>query len=136
MRIVIDTNVIVSALVFGGAPRQVVELADSGRCEFFYSPATEDEVRSVLAGKFGWNEIKLNEVLPELWKMGRPIVPHHRVEAVREDPDDNRILECALSAHAAFVVSGDRHLLRLGAYRSIRVVTPRAFIETFLNAND
>ncbi|HZZ15617.1 MAG TPA: putative toxin-antitoxin system toxin component, PIN family [Candidatus Sulfotelmatobacter sp.] len=131
MRIVMDTNVIVSALVFGGVPRQGLELADSGRCEFFYSPPIQDEVRRVLEEKFGWSGAKMDEVLPKLWKIGTPIVPHHRVEAVRDDPDDNRILECALSAQAKFVVSGDRHLLRLRSYMSVSIVSPREFLEMY-----
>lgn len=128
MRIVVDTNVIVSALVFGGVPRRVLELAQTGRCELFYSEAIQVEVRRVLGEKFAWNEAKLDEVLPVLWSMGRLVVPRSKVDAVWDDPDDNRILECALSAKASFVVSGDRHLLRLRIYKSISIVSPREFI--------
>jgi putative PIN family toxin of toxin-antitoxin system len=131
MRIVVDTNVFVSALVFGGVPRRVLELVQTGRCELFYSEAIQVEVWRVLKEKFGWSEAKLDEVLPTLWSIGELIVPRSRVNAVSDDPDDDRILECALSARAGFVVSGDRHLLCLRAYKAISIVSPREFMETY-----
>jgi hypothetical protein len=57
MRIVADTNVIVSALVFGGVPRGVLEQAEAGRCDLFYSESIQREVRRVLEQKFGWDTI-------------------------------------------------------------------------------
>ena len=64
MRIVVDTNVIVSALVFGGLPRRVFEVVESGRCEFYYSSEIETEAYRVLRDKFGWDADKLNHYLP------------------------------------------------------------------------
>jgi putative PIN family toxin of toxin-antitoxin system len=133
MRIVADTNVIVSALVFGGVPRRVLELADSGVCELFYSEAIQLEVRRVLVEKFVWSDAKVDEVLPGLWRMGELVIPRFKVNVVSDDADDNRILECALSASAIFIVSGDRHLLRLGRYKSMSIVSPREFLETCLD---
>jgi uncharacterized protein len=132
MRIVADTNVIVSALVFGGLPRQVLELADTQQCDLFYSQAIQEEVRRVLADKFGWDEARLRHELPVLWSMGELVVPQATVRALLDDPDDDRILECALAAKAGFIVSGDRHLLRLHCYKSILIVSPREFMKTFV----
>jgi len=128
-RAVLDTNVIVSALVFGGVPRTVLELADAGRFGFFYSEPIKAEVQRVLAEKFDWSPTALREVLPVIWSMGTLSAPRVSVAAVRDDPDDNRILECALEAEAHFIVSGDRHLLALKTYHSISIVTPRRFLE-------
>ena len=64
IRIVLDTNVIVSALVFGGVPRGILELAEAGQCEFFYSAAIQTEVRRVLAEKFDWPPPMLQKALP------------------------------------------------------------------------
>lgn len=132
IRIVLDTNVIVSALVFGGVPRSVLELAEAGQYELFYSEPIQEEVRRVLTEKFGWSAAILKEVLPVLWSMGELVVPRTVVRAVPDDPDDNRILECALAARAHFVVSGDRHLLDLRPYKSILIVSPRQFLENHL----
>jgi uncharacterized protein len=131
-RIVLDTNVIVSALVFGGIPRGVLELAEAGQCEFFYSEPIENEVRRVLSEKFDWPQAMLHEVLPVLWSTGKRVVPRATINAVPADPDDNRILECAVEAQAQVIVSGDHHLLALQKYKSISIMTPRQFIELLL----
>jgi putative PIN family toxin of toxin-antitoxin system len=133
IRIVLDTNVIVSALVFGGMPRSVLELAEARQCQFFYSEPIQIEVRRVLSEKFEWPQAMLREALPVLWSMGELVVPRTTVEAVPDDPDDNHILECAVEAQAQVLVSGDHHLLALQEYKSIRIVTPRQFIELFLS---
>ncbi|MGA8216281.1 MAG: putative toxin-antitoxin system toxin component, PIN family [Candidatus Sulfotelmatobacter sp.] len=130
MRIVVDTNVIVSALVFGGLPRRVFEVAESGQCEFYYSAEIENETRRVLRDKFGWDEARLDRYLPVLWALGESVTPRDRVTAVKEDPDDNRILECAIAAGAEIIISGDSHLLRLAAYEGIAILTPREFLST------
>ena len=133
IRIVLDTNVIVSALVFGGVPRGVLELAEAGQCELFHSEPIQTEVRRVLAEKFEWPRAMLQQVLPVLWSMGTLVVPRTTLNVVPADPDDNRILECAVAAHAQVVVSGDRHLLDLQNYKSIPIVTPRQFLELFIS---
>ena len=125
----VDTNVIVSALVFGGLPRRIFELVEGGYCELFYAAEIQEETRRVLRDKFGWDEDRLDRYLRTLWSLGKRMVLRHRVNAVREDPDDNRILECALAADADVIVSGDRHLLKIGAYEGITILTPRDFLK-------
>jgi putative PIN family toxin of toxin-antitoxin system len=131
IRVVLDTNVIVSALVFGGVPRGLLELAEAGRCDFFHSEAIQVEVRRVLAEKFNWPTAMLQAVPPVLWTVGKLVVPDAAIDAVPGDPDDNRILECAVAAKAQFIVSGDRHLLTLRHFDSIAIVTPRQFVELY-----
>lgn len=131
IRIVLDTNVIVSALVFGGVPRGVLELAEAGQCQLFYSEPIQTEVRRVLTEKFDWPRAMVDEVLPVIWSMGNLVAPRVTLKAVAADPDDNRILECAVAARAQVVVSGDRHLLDLRDYKSISILTPRQFLELF-----
>jgi putative PIN family toxin of toxin-antitoxin system len=136
MRIVLDTNVIVSALVFGGSPRRVFELIEDGHYEFFYSPAIQAETSRVLGQKFGWDRASLDRFLPALWARGSKVVPQQEVEVVAEDPADNRILECALSAKADVIVSGDRHLTMLRSYGAIAIMTPRQFLEAHRRGED
>jgi uncharacterized protein len=133
IRIVLDANVIVSALVFGGVPRGVLELVEAGQCELFYSAPIQTEVRRVLAEKFDWPQAMIDEVLPVVWSMGKLVAPRITLNAVPADPDDNRILECAVEARAQALVSGDRPLLDLQDYKSIPIVTPRQFLELFIS---
>jgi putative PIN family toxin of toxin-antitoxin system len=131
MRIVADTNVIVSALVFGGLPRRIFELSEAGAYEFFYSPNIQDETYRVLKEKFLWEERRLASYLADFWKTGFSVVPAQRIEVVTEDPDDDRILECALCAQADVIVSGDRHLLKVGRFGPIRILSPRQFLNVY-----
>jgi predicted nucleic acid-binding protein len=62
--------------------------------------------------------------------LGERVTPQRRVNAVKEDPDDNRILECALAAGADMIISGDGHLLRLTAFEGIAILTPREFLSS------
>lgn len=108
MRIVLDTNVIVSALVFGGPPRRVFELIEDGYHEFFYSAPIQQETSRVLCTKFGWDQSALNRYLPPLWACGTKAFPRRKLRVVQEDPADDRILECAVSARASVIVTGSR----------------------------
>ncbi len=71
MRIVADTNVIVSALVFGGVPRLVFEMVDDDRCKLYYSPEIQSETRRILRSKFGWDEGNLDRYLGTFWSLGK-----------------------------------------------------------------
>lgn len=130
IRVVLDTNVIISALVFGGLPRRILDLAAFGFCEFFYSAQIEEEVRRVLVSKFGWDVKELESRLPTLLGWGTRVQPSSTIAIVEDDPDDDRILECAEAAKAHVIVSGDRHLLRLGSFERILIQTPREFLES------
>jgi len=129
MRIVLDTNVIVSALVFGGLPRRLFELVENGYHEFFYSATIQEECSRVLRAKFDWDRAALDRYLSTIWALGTRVAPRTRVRAILEDPDDDRILECAVAARADAIVSGDRHLVRLEKYGVIAIVTPRQFLD-------
>jgi predicted nucleic acid-binding protein len=59
MRIVVDTNVVISALVFGGVPRQVIDLVTTGACSLFFSPPIQAEVERILEEKFGWSPLEI-----------------------------------------------------------------------------
>jgi len=129
IRAVLDTNVIVSALVFGGTPRTILERAEVRGYGWFYSEPIQAEVRVVLDRKFGWRPEMLRDVLTRLWSIGELVRPTISVQAVVEDPDDDRVLECALASRADFIVSGDHHLLAVGNYEGTAIVSPRRFIE-------
>jgi putative PIN family toxin of toxin-antitoxin system len=132
MRIVVDTNVIVSALVFGGVPRQVLDLALTGICSFYFSEPIQTEVERILEGKFGWSPKEIHARGRPIWRSGTRVNPHVSLAVVTEDPDDDRILECAVAAEADAIISGDRHLLRLGSFQSIPIEAPRQFLDRLI----
>lgn len=127
--VVLDSNVYVSALLFGGNPRAVVECAEYGLIELAISDPIKGEVERILAGKFSWPQLRVREATAYLWSLTHPVAPRQTV-ADCSDPDDNRILECAREAGAAVIVTGDGHLLKLHPYKGILVLTPKQFLES------
>jgi len=130
MRIVVDTNVIVSALVFGGPPRQALDLVAEGACELYFSAPIQGEVERILESKFGWSREEIHARLGVLWGWGTRIHPRVLLAVIADDPDDDCILECAVAARAEAIISGDHHLVRLGSFQSIPIQTPRQFLES------
>jgi uncharacterized protein len=129
IRVVLDSNVYVLALLFGGNPRRLINLAASGAFELFCSDAIRTEVEFVLAVKFHWPRQRVTAATAYLWSLSRFAEPQLTVSDC-SDPDDNRVLECALQARAAYLVTGDRHLLILHPYRGIAIVTPKQFLDS------
>ena len=110
IRVVIDTNIYISALVFGGRPSAVVQLAESGAFQVVVSTNIKDELVETLTTKFGWTAGRVERACRELWHEAHWVLPAQEVEASR-DPDDNPILGCALESGAHAIVTGDQDLL-------------------------
>ena len=123
MKAVLDTNILISAFVFPGrAPETVYRLAIERRIELVTSPTLLAEFGRVLLEKFGWEPAKVEEAVAQVARIGTVTRPAKRIRVVGDDPADDRVLEAAWEAGAAFIVSGDRHLLRLREWRGIRIV--------------
>jgi len=126
--VVLDTNVLVSSLWRGGCWDVVRQWRD-GRFTLAVSPAVLQEYLQVL-GRFV-NASLLDEWTEALTDPSRTVLvkPVKSLDAVKDDPTDNRFLECAVEAHADVIVSGDRHLLSLRSFRKIPIVTPASFLK-------
>jgi putative PIN family toxin of toxin-antitoxin system len=125
----LDTNVWISGLIFGGTPGQILSLALFGSLTVCISAPLVDELRRMLKDCFEWTEQDLTESLTPLLEQTELVTPGDQMH-VAADPDDNRILECAVAARASVIVTGDDHLLRLRSFRDIHIVTPRSFLNT------
>ncbi|HTU47385.1 MAG TPA: putative toxin-antitoxin system toxin component, PIN family [Bryobacteraceae bacterium] len=128
LRVTADTNVYISALQFAGQPLRILELALQESISLWASPVIMQEIVEVLRGKFGRSEADVEEIMLHLARVTQIVVPIERVYAVEDDLDDNAILECAIASHSDFIVSGDRHLLRLGEHRGIPIVRVVEFL--------
>ena len=129
-RIVLDSNVVISAFLFGGVPARLLELALNGSIECFTSLPILDEIRDVLLRpKFGLSSEQALTLIEELHDLCQVVSPREKVLAVIDDPDDNIILECALSADADIIVTGDSHLLHLRQWRDIQILLPSDFLK-------
>jgi putative PIN family toxin of toxin-antitoxin system len=130
IRVVIDTNVIISALNFGGNPKAVLELARKRRIRNTTSPFIINEIERVLTRKFGWRMEVTREVINDIQGFSLIVNPPETL-AVIKNLSDNRILECAVAGGADYLISGDHHLTDLKTFESINIVTPTEFLAIF-----
>lgn len=125
-RVVLDSNVLISALHFGGKPEELLLLANEGSIELFLSAFILEETARNLKEKLGWEERAIRDALTIIKAVATLVQPKMRLQIISQDDADNRVLECAVEARADFLVTGDkRHLLPLRKYRGIRILTPR-----------
>jgi putative PIN family toxin of toxin-antitoxin system len=130
LRVTADTNILLSGVIFPkGKPFQLMELAREGKINLNISADILAEVEDVLRRKFGFSPGEMAETTARLKAIARTVTPSVQVHIIKEDPDDNRILECAVSAGADYIVTGDKDLLRLGRYDAIAIVTVADFLE-------
>lgn len=130
MKIVIDTNVAVSGLLWGGPPNQVLQWSREGIIRILECEETVDEIKRVLQyGKFAKRLSDLNTTVPVVVAYFMNLAtfvpsPYSIPDVIRADPFDNFFLALASENSAHFIISGERHLLGLESYRDIQVVTP------------
>lgn len=129
LRVTLDTNVYVSALEFGGVGARLLGMARAGIVRIDVSDAILDELVTVLRDDFAWEAYRLHFAREQLARLGNLVTPKKAIDAIKEDPDDNGILECAVEAGSEFIVTSDKDLLRLGEYGSIRIVTASQLLE-------
>ena len=134
MKIVLDTNVFVSGVFFRGPPADILEAWRDGRVVPAISATILEEYRRVGLVLSDRNEGADIEPLLTLLAIHSELVDAPDLpEPVCEDPDDDKFLACALAAGVQVVVSGDRHLLRVSGWSGIEVLTPRQFVERYLD---
>lgn len=127
LRVVADTNIYISAFNFGGVADRIVQEAQEDAFALFVSPAILNEVQDVLIRKFKWSELYADEVVRNILGFAQLVNPRQRLNVIKADPADNRILECAVSAEADLIVTGDKLLQQLRSFRGIVIVSPSQF---------
>jgi len=129
MRAILDTNVLISAYVFpGGRPEAVYRLALEGQLEIGTSRTLLAELGRVLGQKFGWMPDRVEAAVAQVARIAAVVEPGETVRVVTADPADDRVLEAARAFGAAVIVSGDRHLLDLGTWSGIEIISPAELI--------
>ena len=131
IRIVLDTNVLVSVALPSSRVAALADAWQRGRCRILLSRDIFDEYLRVFTyPKFRLSSVDIASVLEQaLLPYCERVTVTSRVEAVADDPSDNKFLACAADGRADFLVSGDHHLLALKRFRGIPIVSPRSFLE-------
>ena len=128
MKVVLDTNTVISGLLWKGAPRQVLDMARGGSIQLFTSPELLTELANVLVReKFStrlmYAGITTDELVLGYAALARVIRPRPIKPVILADPDDDHVLACARTAKVDRIVSGDSHLLGLKEYNQIRIIS-------------
>lgn len=135
MKIVLDTNVLISAIFWKGKPHEILTLAEKGIFRIASSNAILEELFGVLERpKFKPYLQQAQATMPDIQEkvlsLVEIFVSPNEVSVIQDDPSDNRILECALASRAFCIVSGDLHLVHLKQFREIPILTPSQFLST------
>ena len=134
MKVVCDTNVLISGILFGGHPRRILREGIRGRLDIVISPDILEEFHDVLVPPNNPNTAEHVDGIIQQYRESYFLVrPGVSVQVVKRDPDDDRILEAALAAEAPVIVSGDADLLDLKSWRGIRIYTPAEFVVEHLS---
>ena len=133
MKIVLDTNTLVSAIGWEGPPARILRACRAGRFDLITSPRLLEELTRIVTYpklRVIAKHPELPEILKWLHAAEHLVYPKKTVGIITVDPPDNRILECAVEGRADLIVSGNRHLLRLKLYEGIPIVRPIDFLRT------
>lgn len=132
MRIVFDTNVLLSATLWDGSVAQklLFQLINSGT-QIYSSKEILSEYGKVLKRDFEYRDDEVQEITRIVLQVVTVIEPRERIQAVVNDPEDNKILECAIASESSYVATYDKHLLTLKKFREIRIITPEEALKLF-----
>ena len=133
IRVVIDTNVAVSALLFGGLPGKVLDLAFEQKILWCSSPILKVEMdRVLMKKKFGLTESEYLFLTTPVYEIIEWFNPSVVIDTILRCPADNRVLECAIESESQFIVTGDRRdLVSLDTFEGIKILQPRDFLAIF-----
>jgi len=130
IKVVLDTNVIISAILFGGKPRQILKQIIQGKINAFISPAMLTEFKEVLVRpKFCLTNEECYTIIKEIEDLFLLVFPKREINLIKDDPDDNAVLECAFTADVEYIISGDHHLLSLDSFEGIKIIPPAKFLK-------
>jgi putative PIN family toxin of toxin-antitoxin system len=127
-RVTADTNLYVSALQFGGKPQTLLDMAQDGQIELALSDEILGETLRILRDKFQRSPEYLADVEARLRTVTVHVAPRERLDVVKSDATDNKVVECAVTAGSEVVISGDAHLLSLGSFRDIKIMRVADFL--------
>ncbi len=131
-KVVADTNIYISSILFGGKPEKLLKMAEAGTIQLFISSSILHEITGVLRRKFDWNSYQISKAESYIRFISFSVVPSERIAIIEKDYTDNRVLECAVEAAASHIVTGDtRHLLPLEEFRGIKILTVAAFFSNY-----
>ena len=132
LRIVLDTNILVSVIIFKGKPREIYDFALNEKYNAITSPNLLSELTGILSKRFLLSQAEINFIEHETREIFEVIHPKASINVVR-DVDDNRVLEAAVEGKCKYIITGDKDLLELKEFQKIKIVTAETFLKEYKN---
>ena len=129
-KVVLDTNIYISSVFWEGKSYILIKKAIAQDIIAFISGGIIKEIRRALARDFNLEKQEIEDIVDAIALFTHIVEPKEKVDVIKEDPDDDRVLECALACKAKYIVSQDKHLRKLGKFRGIEILSPEQFLET------
>ncbi len=125
MSVVLDTNVLLSSTLWQGSVAQklLIKLIRSNT-DIFSSAEIISEYKNVLKRDFEYTNDDIGNIVKKVFSFAKIVKPTERINAVNDDPDDNKIIECAIASSSQCIITYDKHLLRIGEFQGVRILTP------------
>jgi putative PIN family toxin of toxin-antitoxin system len=129
LKVVLDTNIYISAILFGGRCEEILKLAAQRLFHLIVSRQILDEIKSVLKEKFKWTDRQAAEVIKYIKEIASVVNSDISLHVITKDRSDNKIIECAVASGSDYIVTGDKsHLLSLKEYEGIKIMSPAEFL--------
>ena len=130
LRVTADTNILVSSTIAEGNEYELLKLAKLGKVELVLSLQILKEFKEVISRpKFGFSKEQIDKALRQIMGICSLVMPSRKIHVLKDDPDDNMVLECAEAGKVDYIVSGDEHLLRLGRYKGMKIVRTKLVLD-------
>lgn len=130
--VVFDTNILFSGVGWKGRPYSCLQLAREGKVTHITCIEILAELNEKLQSKMGQSTAEAARTVAEILSFSELVTIENKLKVVTADPDDDKILECAVAGEVDFIVSGDKHLLALGTYDEIPIIRADAFLNELL----
>jgi putative PIN family toxin of toxin-antitoxin system len=128
LRIVLDTNIYISAAIIGRVCEEILRICRFGNIEVFISDDIIIEIETKLKEKFFWNNKQIKVFKENILEFTNIIKTTNKISYIKDDVDDDKILECAISAESDYIISEDKHLIKLKSFRNIKILKPADFL--------
>jgi putative PIN family toxin of toxin-antitoxin system len=128
MKVVLDTNIYISSFFWKGKPYKIMLKALDKDFENFISSHIIKEINNVLQRDFEVSDKKRQKMISIIIKNFQMVEPKEKIKIIKDDPDDDKIIECAVESKSDFIVTQDKHLLKIKKFRNIKVLNPEEFL--------
>jgi uncharacterized protein len=128
LQVVLDTNIYISAAIIGRVCEEILKIYRFRKIAVFISADIITELEAKLKDKFFWEQKQIKVFTESIMEFCNIVESTEIIHYLKDDPDDDKILECAVAADCSYIVSGDKHLIRLKSYKNIKILDPAEFL--------